>query len=73
MLDDSGNRPTFLTKICFDKNIAHNGGSIKNPMNPKRKTKLYTAKKKKISISCIYRKISSIKVEKSPIISPQMK
>ena len=33
-------------KNFFLQNTTHNGGSIKNPMNPKRKTKLYTAKKK---------------------------
>ena len=42
----SGAKSQIMTKIFFFlQNTTHNGGSIKNPMNPKRKTKLYTAKK----------------------------
>ena len=59
-----GRKIQIMTKkILFFQNTTHNGGSIKNPMNPKRKTKLYAAKKFFFSISCIYRKISSIKAE----------
>ena len=35
----------FWKKKKIDKNRAHNDGSIKNPMNPERKTKFYTPKK----------------------------
>ena len=70
IFDIIGQKCQIMTKFFFLKNTTYNGGSIKNPMNPERKTKLYTAKK--ISFSYIAY-IESIKVEKSSIISPQMK
>ena len=44
----------FEEKKYFDKNRAQDGISIKNPLNPEHKTKLYTAKKKSAPIFCIY-------------------
>ena len=63
----------FEEKKYFDKNRAQDGISIKNPLNPEHKTKLYTAKKIPPPYFAYIETISSIKVTEWLIINPQMK